>query len=160
MALEKGNATVTGIVPLTGQDKTDIKTELEISTSDVIGLSTVASTGDYGDLSNKPNLFDALENDSVSGLQVIDPTIIQSYFWILSGNTDIEIITTSLEDNTTYVFSIEITPTTGTEVITFINPETVIYGEYDRDLINKLTFEVTQLPVAGLKINVFINQPT
>jgi hypothetical protein len=28
MALQKGNATVTGIVPLTGQDKTDIKTEL------------------------------------------------------------------------------------------------------------------------------------
>jgi hypothetical protein len=131
-----------------------------IDTLDLDKLDKGGYSGTAQDLFDTRNMGDASENATVNTNQTIDPTINQSYFWNLTGNIDFTIDDTNVANGETYVFNVEVTTATSTETLTFTNPECEFYGTYDATVKNKLTIEVSKLAVGGLKISVFINQPT
>jgi len=154
---------------LTPQDKTDIKTELDLQNVDnTSDLNKPISTAQQTALDNKVDTVagkglaypDAhLVDLSFSGTFDVDVRTFSSYRLNLTGNSNIFFLFgSSLPNSTSKVINLIVTSDTQTE--TFGIPSNFNqYGTYDPTVRNMLTISITKDASGNLEHDVFINQP-
>lgn len=110
-------------------------------------------------IKNKP--IQALTDLNLSGSVSIDITRKQSYIYNFTGNVDLTIDTSNIDDNQSYVTELRITTDTDNETLTLLNSTDTkdIYGIFNPKSVNKIVISATKDGSGNVYLTYFINQP-
>lgn len=103
----------------------------------------------------------ASTNNDLTDVVSVDITVSQSYLWNLTGNIDLTIDASNVNNNESYVSEFRITTANNTETLTLLNASDTkdVYGTYDPTAVNKLIISATKDGSGNLFLTYFFNQP-